>query len=59
MMPLSSKNDVSDDDENEKGGTDMSGGDVTTDGEAEQPDSNEVLDGVVGNVGGGNISALL
>jgi hypothetical protein len=31
----------------------MSGGDVTTDVEAEQPDSNEVLDGVVGDVGGG------
>jgi hypothetical protein len=70
MMPLPSKNDVSDENENEneKGTscsevaegalvdralTDMSGGDVTTDVEAEQPDSNEVLDGVVGDVGGG------
>ncbi len=31
----------------------MSGGDVTTDVEAEQPASNEVLEGVVGDVGGG------
>ena len=66
MMPLPSKNDVSDENENEneKGTscsevaegaladralTDMSGGDVTNDVEAEQPDPNEVLGGMGGN----------
>ncbi len=66
MMPLPSKNDVSDENENEneKGTscsevaegsladralTDMSGGDVTADVEAEQPDPNEVLGGMGGN----------